>query len=235
MNSNKIQNKNNRKILALKIIFRVLFMFIILGLFFFFTAGSIHYWEAWVYCLTLLVPASFVLADLLINDPDLLERRVLKRKEKEREQKSIQKVFTILFFIGLLIPGFDYRYNWSEVHIYIVIAADLLVLFGYLVLVRVLKENRFASAIIETTDEQKVIETGPYRLVRHPMYTGGIFMLLFTPIALGSYWALIPFLIGTIMGIVLRIKGEENYLEANLPGYREYCKKTKYRLLPFIW
>ena len=235
MNSNKIQNQHNRKMLALKIIFRVLFIFIILGLLFFFTAGSIHFWEAWVYCLTLLIPASFVLTGLLINDPDLLERRVLKRKEKEKEQKSIQKVFSLLFLIGIVIPGFDYRYNWSDVHIYLVIAADLMVLFGYLVLARVLKENRFASAIIETSREQKVIETGPYRIVRHPMYSGGILMFLFTPIALGSYWALIPFLIGTIIGIVFRIKGEEKYLMANLPGYREYCKKTKYRLIPFIW
>jgi len=103
-----------------------------------------------------------------------------------------------VFLIGFVIPGFDFRYSWSDIPIYVVMASDLFVLFGYFFIVRMLKENRFASTIIETSEEQKVIGTSPYRIVRHPMYAGVIIMMLLTPIALGSYWALIPFLIGTL-------------------------------------
>ena len=98
-----------------------------------------------------------------------------------------------------------------------------------------MKENRYASAIIETSKDQRVIDTGPYKIVRHPMYAGRIIFMLFTPIALGSYWALIPFLIGVPIGFVLRIVNEEKYLRDNLPGYKEYCQKTPYRLIPFVW
>jgi protein-S-isoprenylcysteine O-methyltransferase Ste14 len=109
------------------------------------------------------------------------------------------------------------------------------VILGYLFIARLMEENRYASAIVEINKEQKVIETGPYKIVRHPMYTGGLIFLLFTPLASGSFWTLIPFSVFTIVPIVLRIVNEEKFLVANLPGYSEYCHMTKYRLIPLIW
>jgi protein-S-isoprenylcysteine O-methyltransferase Ste14 len=117
----------------------------------------------------------------------------------------------------------------------VVLLSDLFVLAGYLIFVRVMKENSYASSIIETNRDQKVIDTGPYKIVRHPMYAGILIMSIFTPVALGSYWALIPFLVGTPAVLVMRIKDEEKFLTADLPGYREYHRKTKYRLIPFLW
>jgi len=114
------------------------------------------------------------------------------------------------------------------------IVLNAFVFFGYLSVVRVMEKNRYASAIIEISKEQKLIDTGPYKIVRHPMYTGGMILLLFTPLALGSYWALIPFFILTVVPLILRIINEEKLLIINLPGYSEYCQKTKYRLIPYI-
>ena len=206
-----------------------------MGLLYFLPAGSLQYWEAWIYIVILIIPAFFVILYFIKKDPDLLENRILKRREKEKEHKSIQNIFSFVFLIGLLIPGFDHRFHWSNVPFFIVLISDLFVLFGYLMIVRVMKENSYASAIIETKKDQKVIETGPYRIVRHPMYTGGLIFIIFTPVALGSYWAFILFLILTPIVLVLRIIGEEKYLISNLQGYNKYCQKTKYRLIPFIW
>ena len=235
MNLNKgLARKIPMKVI-IKIISRILLFFIFMGLFFFLSAGSLKYWEVWAYFITLIVPAIFVIAYFLRKDPGLLERRILRRREKEKEHKSIQNIFSIIFLAGLLIPGLDYRYQWSDVPYYIVLISDIFVLSGYFIVVRVMKENSFATAIVETQEGQKVIDTGPYKIVRHPMYAGGMIFFLFTPLALGSYWALIPFLLITPPALVLRIKGEEKLLRATLPGYSDYCQKTKYHLIPFIW
>ena len=137
--------------------------------------------------------------------------------------------------IGFIIPGLDYRFSLSNIPLYIVLIADLFVMLGFLLIFIVSKENSYASAIIETRKNQKTIDTGPYRIVRHPMYIGNMIILLSTPIALGSFWAVIPFLICAPLFFVLRIRGEEEYLKKNLPGYNEYCLRTKYRLIPYIW
>lgn len=162
-----------------------------------------------------------------------MERR-LKLKEREKEQKLIVMLSSVVFFIGFIIPGLDYRFHWSEVPAYLVIAADVFVLLGYLIVFLALKENMYASRVVEVDKEQKVISTGPYAIVRHPMYSGTILMFLSTPIALGSFWALIPSLLIPIL-IVYRILNEEKILLKELSGYKEYCRKTHYRLLPFIW
>lgn len=219
----------------MKIVFRVLLLFVILGLLLFLTAGSLRYTEAWIYILVLFVPALFVIAYFYKKDPDFIVNRLFKRREKEPLHRSIQNIFSIVFLIGLLIPGFDFRFGWSHVPISVAIISDILVFLGYMLIARVMEENRYASAIIQISKEQKIIETGPYKIVRHPMYTGGLILILFTPLALGSYWALIPFSISTVLALILRIINEEKLLVANLPGYSEYCQKTKYRLIPFIW
>jgi len=223
----------NLSALKKKIIIRLAMFLIFLGIFLFLPAGSFKFWEAWIYCMILLLPMTFVVIYFLKRAPELLERR-LKLKEKEKEQKVIIRLSTAIFLIGFIIPGLDYRFNWSEVPVYFVIVADVFVLLGYLIVFLALKENMYASHIIEVDKDQKVISTGPYAMVRHPMYSGSILIYLSTPIALGSFWALIPFLLLPIL-IVFRILNEEKILLKELPGYNEYCQKTRYRLIPYVW
>jgi protein-S-isoprenylcysteine O-methyltransferase Ste14 len=218
-----------------KIIFRVILFFVFLDLSLFLTAGSLRYTEAWIYTFVLLVPALFVIGYFYKKDPDFIGSRILKRREKVQIHRSIQNIFSMVFLIGLLIPGFDFRFGWSNVPMFLVIISNTLVFLGYMIIARVMEENRYASSIIEISKDQKIIETGPYKLVRHPMYTGGLIFIMFTPLALGSYWALIPFSITPVLALILRIINEEKLLIDNLPGYSEYCQKTKYRLIPFVW
>ena len=205
----------------------------VFGLFFFLPAGSLKYWAAWLYISIIFIPMIFVLIYFLRHDPSLLENR-MKYKEKEAAQKKIISLSAIVYLIGFLIPGFDYRYNWSNIQNYIILIANFFVLLGYIFVFIVFKENSFASRIIEVKKNQKVISTGPYKIVRHPMYLGVLIMFMATPIALGSYYALIPFLTIPIV-LVLRILNEEKLLLKELKGYKEYIKKTKYRLFPGIW
>jgi protein-S-isoprenylcysteine O-methyltransferase Ste14 len=218
-----------------KIIIRVLLIFIFLDLLLFLTAGSIRYTEAWIYTCVLFVPALFVIGYFFHKDPDFIGSRILKRREQVQIHRSLQNIFSIVFFIGLFVPGFDFRYGWSNVPMSVVILSDTMVFLGYMLVARVMEENRYATAIIEISKEQKIIETGPYKILRHPMYTGGLIFVLFSPLALGSYWALIPFSVSTAIALVLRIINEEKFLMTNLPGYSEYCQKTKYRIIPFVW
>ena len=236
MKSNdKKLSENAQNNLLIKIIIRVLLIFIFLALLLFLTAGSFRYPEAWIYIIVLLIPAIFVITYFYKKDPDFIGSRLLERREKEQVHKSIQNIFSIVFFIGLLIPGFDFRFGWSNVPLSFVIISDAFVFLGYMLIARVMEENRYASAIIQITEEQKIIETGPYKIVRHPMYTGGLIFILFTPLALGSYWALIIFSISTAPALILRIINEEKLMITNLPGYSDYCRKTKYRLIPYVW
>jgi len=200
---------------------------------FFLPAGTFAYWEAWVYLTVLLIPMFLVLIYLLKNDPELLARR-MRMREKETEQKLITKFSYVYFLLAFLLPGFDKRFEWSNVPVAVVIVADILVLLGYGVFFLVLRENRYASRIIEVEQEQKVISSGPYAIVRHPMYLGVSLMYILSPLALGSYWAMIPSLL-IIPLLVARIRNEESVLGRELKGYQEYMQKTKYRLIPGIW
>ncbi len=163
----------------------------------------------------------------------MLERR-LKYKEKEAEQKIIIKIATLIFFIGFLVPGFDYRYGWSNVPIFLVILSNILIFLGYILIFFVFRENSYTSRIVEVYKKQKVITTGPYSVVRHPMYTGIILMYISIPTALSSYWALI-FFVPVVAVIIPRIFNEEKVLLKGLKGYKEYTKKVKYRLIPYVW
>jgi len=225
--------KQEMKSLIKKIIIRFSLFPIVLGLFILVPAGTINYWQVYIYIAVLVVPMIFVLFYFLQNDPIFLERRT-RAKEKEKVQIIIQIVFTFILLSGFVIPGFDKRFGWSDIPIYIVIVADIVILFGYLIIFFVFKQNSYASRVVEVEKSQKVISTGLYGFVRHPMYIGVIIMFIPTPVALGSYWGLIP-MVTIPLAIVFRILNEEKVLCKDLPGYKEYCQKTRYRLIPFIW
>jgi protein-S-isoprenylcysteine O-methyltransferase Ste14 len=221
------------KSLILKIIIRFPLMLIFLGLMTLLPAGTFNYWQFYTYMAIIVIPMMFVLSYFLKNDPSFLERRT-RIREKEKQQKIIQSVFSLLFFSVFIICGFDRRYGWSDVPLHIVVLADIAVLTGYIIIFFVFKQNSYASRIVEVDKNQTVISTGLYGIIRHPMYAGVIIMYLPTPISLGSYWGLIP--VATIpLALVLRIINEEKVLNQDLPGYKEYCQKTKYRLIPFLW
>lgn len=232
MNNVDIRTHN----LKIKTILGFVELFIILGLFLFVPAGSLNFWQAWVYSIIFVGSSAIITFYLWRTDPELLARRVNAGPgaEKEKTQKLIQ-IFSFIEFIAfLIIPAFDYRFGWSNVPLYIVILGDILVILGFFLFFLVLRENAFASAIIEVTDGQKVITTGPYSIVRHPLYVSGLIMMLGTPIALGSWWGLLMFIPFTL-GIVWRLLDEEKFLSKNLPGYTEYCQKVRCRLIPFLW
>ena len=224
--------ESNTKLSKLKAFLVPIIIMIVMGLVLFLPAGSLKFWEAWIWwsiisAMTLLITTYF-----LKNDPGLLSRRMTV-KEKEK-QPGIIRIISFLSMLTYLIPGVDYRYHWSVVPVWIIIAANALVLLGYVFIFLVFKENSYASTIIQVEKEQQVIKTGPYAIVRHPMYTGLLIMMLFTPLALGSYWALI-FAWLFIPTFIFRIRKEEEVLLRDLPGYKDYYIKTPYRLIPSFW
>ena len=207
-----------------------------LGIALFVPGCTLDFWQAWAYLFVFAVSTALISAYLWKKDPKLLERRVHAGPgaEKERSQKLIQ-LFASLAFIGLFIlSSLDHRFVWSKVPLAAVIAGDVLAALGFLIIFIVFKENSFTAATIEVTSDQKVVETGPYAFVRHPMYSGALVMLLGTPLALGSWWGLLMFLPITLV-IVWRLLDEEKFLAEHLPGYPDYRKKVRYRLIPCVW
>jgi protein-S-isoprenylcysteine O-methyltransferase Ste14 len=196
-------------------------------------AGTTAYWEAWVYLAIILVPMTLTAVYLFVKDPELLEQR-MKAREQDAAQGRIVALASVCFLAAVLIPGFDRRLGWSHVPAAAVVAADLVVLAGYGLFVLVLRENRSASRVIQVQARQRVVCTGPYAVVRHPMYFGFLAMVLATPVALASWWALIPAML-VVPGLVARIQNEERMLATNLPGYRAYMQATRHRLIPGIW
>ncbi len=196
-------------------------------------AGTLEYWEAWAFLAVILIPTTLTGAILLARDPELLERR-LRAREKDLAQGRIVLLAGMVFLALLLIPALDRRFGWSRVPLPAVVAADVVVLVAYGLFIRVLRENRSASRVIEVHSGQRVVATGPYAVVRHPMYTALALISLATPVALGSWWAFIP--AGLLLAVLAeRIKQEERVLTAELTGYREYKQTTVYRLIPGVW
>ncbi|MDP4144856.1 MAG: isoprenylcysteine carboxylmethyltransferase family protein [Bacillota bacterium] len=224
-----MQNKNNsakQKPYLVPII-----IMLILGVVLFVPAGSINYWEAWIFWIGFSSITFFIAAYFTKKAPELLSRR-MKNKEKETSKKA--PLLFKLYYIGFILPGLDFRFHWSNVPAWIVIISNIIAFSGYIFIIFVFKENSFASTVIQIENEQHVITTGPYSIVRHPMYLGLIIISMFMPLALGSFWSVIPMLL-IIPLTVYRIKGEEEVLSKGLKGYKEYCSKTRYRLIPFIW
>jgi protein-S-isoprenylcysteine O-methyltransferase Ste14 len=219
--------------MALSFFGRLTFFTLIWMAVFFLPAGTFRFWEAWIVLAILVIPMVLGFFYWFKNDPALLARRS-KTTEKEAEQKLIIKILSVFFVFTFLIPGFDQRFGWSFVPPTIVILADILLLIGYGMCFLVVSQNRFASRTIETEQNQTVISNGLYAIVRHPMYLGMVLMCVSLPLALGSYWAIIPAML-IIPVLVARIKSEESVLIKELKGYQEYLQKTKYRLIPGVW
>lgn len=218
---------------ALAAILRIAVGLLFIGALLLLPAGTINYWQAWAWLATLFIPMGFSLAYLVKMDPTLLERRT-RTNEMRPEQRRIIMASVVYFLITFLLPGFDVRNGWSQVPAWLSLAADGVVLGGYLLYLLVLKTNTFASRIVEVEQGQRVITSGPYAIVRHPMYLAMILMMTATPLALGSYWAMIPS-IGFILLLAARAKNEEELLQKELRGYTEYMQKTRHRLFPGVW
>jgi protein-S-isoprenylcysteine O-methyltransferase Ste14 len=215
------------------IVLRFGLMPIVLGAVFFGTAGTFRYWQAWVYMAVLLIPMLGVVIYFLKKDPTVLERR-LRTKEKESRQKLILLLGWPSFLGVYLVPGLDHRFGWSAVPPALVMAADLLVLCGYGFFFLILRENRFAGRTITVDEGQRVVSTGPYAFVRHPMYLSVLIQWMLTPIALGSFWALLPAGLLPVI-LIARILNEERVLGRELDGYKEYMGRVRFRLIPGIW
>jgi protein-S-isoprenylcysteine O-methyltransferase Ste14 len=214
----------------------LIFLILALAALLFIPAGTIDYWQAWVFLSVFFASTLLITVYLMKNDPELLERRINAGPvaEKEKQQKVIQSLASLAFIALFIVSALDHRFGWSIVPVSAVAAGNVLVVLGLFAVFLVFKENSYASAIIEVGAAQKVISTGPYAIVRHPMYAGAFVMLLGIPLALGSRWGLIA-VVPIVAAIVWRLLDEEKFLEENLDGYLEYQKKVKYRLVPFIW
>jgi protein-S-isoprenylcysteine O-methyltransferase Ste14 len=212
------------------------FLMLVLAFALFVSAGSLNYWQGWVYLAVFAGCTILITAYLVKNDQELLAGRVQAGPiaETQRTQQIIQSLAS-LFFIGLfIVPGLDYRFGWSNVPPIVSIIADGFVILGFFIVFLVFRENSYTRGTIAVSAEQKVVSTGPYSLVRHPMYAGAFLLLIFTAIALGS-WVAIPFAIPLIAVIIIRLLDEEKFLQANLSGYKAYLERVRYRLIPFIW
>jgi protein-S-isoprenylcysteine O-methyltransferase Ste14 len=202
----------------------------------FIPAWTLDYWQAWMFLAIFFVSVLAITTYLMKNDPKLLERRTNAGPgaEHERSQNIIQSFAALAFVAMFIVSALDHRFAWSTVPIYATALGDMLVALGLYLVFLVFKENTFASGTIEIGDEQKVVTTGPYALVRHPMYIGALVMLVGVPLALGSLWGLLAIVPMTVV-LVARLLDEEKFLAKNLAGYSDYQNKVKYHLLPLIW
>lgn len=206
---------------------------IIVGLLIFIPANTISYWNGWLFIGVLFIPMFVAGIIMMIKSPNLLKSR-LNAKESEKEQKEVVISSSIMFLIGFIFAGLNYRFNWIQLSNIVVIIAVIIFLLSYILYAEVLRENAFLSRTIEVQKDQKVINTGLYSIVRHPMYMATIFLFLSIPLILGSLVSFIIFLVYPFI-IAKRIKNEEQVLEKELKGYKEYKNKVKYRMIPFIW
>jgi protein-S-isoprenylcysteine O-methyltransferase Ste14 len=209
---------------------------VVMSLLLFVPAGTVHYWQAWVYLSIFMGASALTTLYLMRRDPALLQRRMSggPMAEKQPAQRIIMLCTSIGFIAFLAVSGLDRRFGWSVMSFVCAISGDVLVAIGFYLILLVYRENTFTSATIEVAENQKVISTGPYAIVRHPMYASASLYLLGTPLALGSYWAFIP-IAAMIPFLVWRLFDEERFLATNLTGYIEYRKRVRHRLVPFVW
>lgn len=219
--------------LALSALIKFTFGLALVGALLFLPAGSLAFFNAWLFIGLLFVPMLILGIVLLVKSPDLLKKR-LDAKEKQNAQKGVVAMSALLFLAGFIVAGLDFRFGWSHMPAWAVAVASAILLISYALYCEVMRENAYLSRTIEVQDGQKVVDTGLYGIVRHPMYAVTIWLFLAIPVLLGSLYALLCFL-PYIPVIVVRILNEEKLLSEELDGYEEYKKRVKYRLLPLIW
>ena len=206
---------------------------VLVGLLVFLPAGSLVFFEGWLFMGLLFIPMFFAGIVMLVKAPSLLEKR-LDIKEKRSSQKGVVGFSGLIFIAGFVLAGLDHRFGWSDVPMAVIIIASVLFIISYILYAEVMRENAYLSRTIKVEKNQKVIDTGLYSVVRHPMYAVTVVLFLMIPLVLGSFFALIPFAFYPFL-ISVRIIDEEKLLSKELTGYEEYKKKVKYRLIPFIW
>ena len=219
--------------LLIQAILKFLSGFLIIALLLFLPAGTLHYKNGWIFISVLFIPMFVMGIVLMIKNPELLQKR-LNAKESESEQKKVVAFSGIMFLLGFVTAGLNYRFQWLMLPDWFVVVFSFVFLFGYSLYAEVLRENTYLSRTVEVQENQKIIDTGLYGIVRHPMYTATILMFLSVPLMLGSLISFVIFLFYPVI-IILRIRNEEAFLQKNLSGYQEYQKKVKYKLIPFIW
>lgn len=200
------------------------------------SAWSVTYWQGWAFLFVFLGSGVLITVYFLKYDPALVERRLKAGPgaEKERNQKIIQVLATVFFIAMIVVPALDHRMHWSDAPAYVAVIGDILVALGMLIVFAVYKENSYTAATIQTELGQTVASTGPYRLVRHPMYAGALIMMGGIPFGLGSFWGLLLIVPMTAI-LIWRLIDEERFLALNLPGYTAYQQATRYRLIPFVF
>ena len=219
--------------LLLNAIIKFMLGLFIVCLLLFLPAGTIYYWNAWLFIALLFIPMFIFGIVLFFKDKDLLKKR-LNMKEKQNNQKTIIILSAILFILGFIIAGLDFKYNWSNIHISITTISCIIFVLSYILYAEIIRENKYLSRTIEIQENQKVVDTGLYSIVRHPMYMAVTLLFLSIPLILGSFISFILFLFFPLL-LTRRIKYEEKFLEKELQGYTEYMKKVKYKMIPFIW
>jgi len=199
-------------------------------------AGTLAYWQAWLYGFVFIAGTAALSVYFLKHDPELVRRRMNAgpRAETEPAQKIIMVLILSGFLLLIIVPGIDHRWHGSDVPAWLVLAANALVALSFVAFFAVMKQNSYAASTIRVEAGQPVISTGLYGIVRHPMYSGSLLLLFFTPPALGSYWGL-PVSVAMLPTLIWRLLDEERFLKLNLPGYADYCRMTRYRLIPFLW
>ena len=219
--------------LFIQAITKFLFGFVLIGLLIFLPAGTLSFFNGWLFMGILFIPMFLAGIVMMFKNPDLLKSR-LDAKEKQREQSIVIKLSGLMFLAGFIVAGLDFRFGWLTLPKGVVIGAAIVFLAAYILYAEVLRENTYLSRTIEVQENQKVIDTGLYGIVRHPMYSVTLLLFLSMPLVLGSIYSFLIFLSYPFI-IAKRIKGEEEFLEKELDGYREYKQKVRYRLIPFIW
>ena len=219
--------------LFLEAIIKFILGVVLVGILVFLPAGTFNYLGGWILMGILFIPMFIAGIIMMVKNPKLLASR-LNAKEKEKKQDLVVKLSGLMFIAGFVVAGLDYRFKWLELPIYVNIIGSVIFILSYILYAVVLKQNIFLSRTIEVVEEQYVIDTGLYSLVRHPMYTATVFLFLAMPLVLGSLLSFVIFMFYPII-IVLRIKNEEMVLSRELLGYKEYLTKVKYRLIPYIW
>lgn len=206
---------------------------VLVGVLLFLPAGTLSFFNGWLFMGILFIPMFFAGIVMMFKNPSLLKSR-LNAKEKRQEQSLVVKLSGLMFLTGFVVAGLDFRFSWYALPTPVLIGATVLFLVAYILYAEVLRENTYLSRTIEVQENQKVIDTGLYGIVRHPMYSSTLLLFLSMPLVLGSVYSFLIFLLYPFI-IAKRIKGEEEFLEKELSGYREYKQKVKYRLIPFIW